>query len=109
MAGVKGMKGGGGARPGAGRKPKPKPEPAPAAPVVIEQGGRDMLKLLQDVALGIVDATPIQVRAAIAAVQYTHTKRADGGKKEEQAEKAKMASGGKFAAAAPPKLVVNNR
>ena len=68
-----------------------------------------MLKLLQDVALGIVEATPIQVRAAIAAVQYTHTKRADGGKKEEQAEKAKMVAGGKFAAAAPPKLVVNNR
>lgn len=109
MAGVKGMKGGGGARPGAGRKPKPKPESAPVAPVVIEQGERDMLKLLQDVALGIVEATPIQVRAAIAAVQYTHTKRADGGKKEEQAEKAKKVAGGKFAAAAPPKLVVNNR
>ena len=109
MAGVKGMKGGGGARPGAGRKPKPCPESAPVAPVVIEQGERDMLKLLQDVALGIVEATPIQVRAAIAAVQYTHTKRADGGKKEEQAEKAKKVAGGKFAAAAPPKLVVNNR
>lgn len=109
MAGVKGMKGGGGARPGAGRKPRPKPEGMQSAPVVIEQGERDMLKLLQDVALGIVEATPIQVRAAIAAVQYTHTKRADGGKKEEQAEKAKKVAGGKFAAAAPPKLVVNNR
>ena len=107
MAGVKGMKGGGGARPGAGRKPKP--ETAHPAPVVIEQGERDMLKLLQDVALGLIEATPIQVRAAIAAVQYTHTKRADGGKKEEQAEKAKKVAGGKFAAAAPPKLVVNNR
>lgn len=101
------MKGGGGARPGAGRKPKP--ETAAPAPVVIERGERDMLKLLQDVALGLIEATPIQVRAAIAAVQYTHTKRADGGKKEEQAEKAKKVAGGKFAAAAPPKLVVNNR
>ena len=109
MAGVKGMKGGGGARPGAGRKPKPKPEVVPPSPVVIEAGERDMLKLLQDVALGLIEATPIQVRAAIAAVQYTHTKRADGGKKEEQAEKAKKVAGGKFAAAAPPKLVVNNR
>lgn len=107
MAGVKGMKGGGGARPGAGRKPKP--ETAVPSPVVIEQGERDMLKLLQDVALGLIEATPIQVRAAIAAVQYTHTKRADSGKKEEQAEKAKKVAGGKFAAAAPPKLVVNNR
>ncbi len=102
MPGVKGRSGG--ARSGAGRKPKPAP-----APVVIEQGERDMLKLLQDVALGLIEATPIQVRAAIAAVQYTHTKRADGGKKEEQAEKAKKVAGGKFAASAPPKLVVNNR
>ena len=68
-----------------------------------------MLTLLQNVALGVTEATPLQVRAAIAAVQYTHTKRADGGKKEEQAEKAKKVAGGKFAAAAPPKLVVNNR
>ena len=51
------------------------------------------------------DATLIQVRAAIAAVQYTHTKRADGGKKEEQAEKAKKAAG-KFAASAPPLKLV---
>ena len=105
MAGVKGMKGGGGARPGAGRKPKP--ETAPPAPVVIEQGERDMLKLLQDVALGIVEATPIQVRAAIAAVQYTHTKRADGGKKEEKAENAKKASSGRFAPSAPPLKLVS--
>ena len=106
MAGVKGMKGGGGARPGAGRKPKPKPEAAQPAPVVIEQGERDMLKLLQDVALGTVEATPIQVRAAIAAVQYTHTKKGDGGKKEELAGKARQAGTGKFKAApAPLKLV----
>ena len=86
MAGVKGMKGGGGARPGAGRKPRPKPEGMQPAPVVIEQGERDMLKLLQDVALGLVEATPTQVRAAIAAVQYTHTKRADGGKQRKHAK-----------------------
>ena len=102
MAGAKGRSGG--ARSGAGRKPNP-----PQAPIVIEQDERDMLKLLQDVALGVIEATPLQVRAAIAAVQYTHTKRSDGGKKEEQAEKAKKVAGGKFAAAAPPKLVVNNR
>jgi phage terminase small subunit len=125
----------GGARPGAGRKPKAGPaaksanakakpsggvkvelEPQPrggalkrskAEPVPIEDC--DMLKLLQDVALGRVDASTIQVRAAIAAVQYTHTKRGDGGKKEEQADKAKTAGKGKFAPSAPPKLVVNNR
>ncbi|RYF73964.1 MAG: hypothetical protein EOO22_07970 [Comamonadaceae bacterium] len=102
MAGVKGKSGGpranaGGARPGAGRKAKPKPP-------VVEVEGRDMLTLLQDVALGRVEATTVQVRAAIAAVQYTHTKRADGGKKEEK-QKAAESVAKRFAASAPPKLV----
>lgn len=81
----------GGARPGAGRKPK-------AAPVCVpvEAEGRDMLQLLQDVALGRIEASTIQVRAAIAAVQYTHTKRADGGKKEEKQAAAEKAGTGKF-------------
>ncbi len=103
MAGVKGRSGG--ARNNAGRKKKETPPPAP--PVVID--GCDMLKMLQDVALGRVDATALQVRAAIAAVQYTHTKKSDGGKKEEQADKAQKAATGKFAASAPPRLVINNR
>lgn len=68
----------------------------------------DMLKLLQDVALGRIQATALQVRAAIAAVQYTHTKRHDGGKKEEAAEAAKHASKGRFGARQPPKLIVSN-
>ena len=123
MAGVKGRSGG--ARPGAGRKPKAKPEQAkvPASVKVelepqphggalkrsqeapVAQAETDMLKFLQDVALGRTEASSLQVRAAIAAVQYTHTKRADGGKKEEQAEKAKQAAGaGRFAAVAPPRL-----
>ncbi len=109
MAGVKGRSGGarpnsGGARPGAGRKPKPKPDP-----VVIEQPeGVDMLKLLQDVALGKLDATPLQVRAAIAAVQYTHNRKGDNGKREAQAERSKRAAR-KFVASAPPRLIVNNK
>jgi len=97
------MKGGGGARPGAGRKPKPKTEPA--VDPVVEQEETDMLTLLQRVALGKTMASPLQVRAAIAAVQYTHTKRGDGGKKDEQADKAKAAAVGKFASAQPPRLV----
>jgi len=120
MAGVKGRSGGprpnsGGKRPGAGRKPKAKPGDAAApTPVLPPPEGEppidvpklNMLELLQAVALGKVQATPLQVRAAIAAVQYTHTKRGDGGKKDEQADKAKKAaSGGRFSAAAPPRLV----
>lgn len=105
MAGQPGRSGGprknaGGARPGAGRPKKEKPPPPPA----IEIAERDMLSLLQDVALGRVEATALQVRAAIAAVQYTHTKRGDGGKKEEVQERAEQAAS-KFRRSAPPKLV----
>ncbi len=104
MAGVKGRSGG--KRPGAGRKPAPKAPPK--APV--QSDGTDMLEFLQDVARGLTDATPLQVRAAIAAVQYTHTKMGDGGKKEAAAEAAKKAAqGGRFAVASAPKLIVDNR
>lgn len=103
MAGVKGRSGG--ARPGAGRKPGPKkPATVPVPPA--EPGrDRDMLEVLQDVALGRIQATPLQVRAAIAAVQYTHAKKGEGGKKEgRQGEAEKVA--GKFGARpAPLKLV----
>jgi hypothetical protein len=68
-----------------------------------------MLKLLQDIALGFVEANAVQVRAAIAAVQYTHTRRSDGGKKEAKKEKAVQVAGGRFAPPAPPRLVVNNK
>ena len=98
MAGVKGRSGG--SRPGAGRKSAPKRAPVPVA-VGPEQ---DMLKLLQEIALGHIDATTIQVRAAIAAVQYTHPKVGEGGKKEaKQAAAEKVA--GRFAPAVPPRLV----
>ncbi|WP_201451440.1 hypothetical protein [Hydrogenophaga sp. BPS33] len=67
-----------------------------------------MLSLLQNVALGVVNASPTQVRAAIAAVQYTHVKKADGGKKADRQAKAERSSG-RFKASTPPRLVVNNR
>lgn len=109
MAGVKGRSGGarkgtGGARPGAGRKKKAPATESSKAPVQIDDC--DMLKLLQDVALGRVQASTIQVRAAIAAVQYTHTKRGDGGKKEEVAGKAKTAGQGKFKPSPTPLKLV---
>lgn len=65
-----------------------------------------MLTLLQNVALGKTQATPIQVRAAIAAVQYTHTKRGDGGKKEAAQEAAGKASQGRFGARPTPLKLV---
>lgn len=122
MAGVKGRSGG--ARPGAGRPRKKSAagqaveerlEPqahggalkrTAANPVPIEAD--NMLELLQKVALGQVDATALQVRAAIAAVQYTHVKAGDGGKKDAQQEAARKAASGRFATKSPPKLVVSN-
>lgn len=104
MAGVKGKSGGpransGGARPGAGRKPKPKPEPVKAP-------GLEPLAFLEGVMRGEIEATPLQVRSAIAAAQYRHMKKGDGGKKDEQAEGAKAAAAGRFGArSAPLKLV----
>lgn len=94
----------GGRRPGAGRKPKPVAQVV--APDVPMPEGMDMLEFLQAVALGRIEANATQVRAAVAAVQYTHTKRHDGGKKDEQAERAERAGSGKFAAAPPPLKLV---
>lgn len=128
MAGVKGKSGGprknaGGARPGAGRKPKNAvAESAKETPQGVRDelepqahggalkrsrsesvpaGDIDMLQYLQGVALGVIESTPLQVRAAIAAVQYTHAKKGEGGKKDEQAEAAKVA-GRKFGSTPPP-------
>ncbi|MGT2460033.1 hypothetical protein ACU4GI_45845 [Cupriavidus basilensis] len=120
MAGAKGRSGG--ARSGAGRKPKAAGSAAiaetlepqahggalkrqKATPVALEE--RDMLTLLQDIALGQVEATSLQVRAAIAAVQYTHAKKGEGGKKDDAAAKAKAAAGGKYATRQGPRLVVS--
>lgn len=128
MAGVKGRSGGpranaGGTRPGAGRKPKAVKESAnetavqeglepqahggalkrKKATVVAVQEDLDMVTFLERVALGRIEATNIQVRAAIAAAQYKHTKKGDGGKKEEQ-DAAAQAVASKFRRSAPPKL-----
>ena len=110
MAGVKGRSGGprpnsGGKREGAGR-PRTKADPlAAASPVQVPYDGRDPLQFLLDVMQG-TEASALQVRAAIAAAQYTSVKKHDGGKKEEQQAKAGEAAGvGKFKPAAPPRLV----
>ncbi|CAN2526264.1 hypothetical protein [Burkholderia pseudomallei] len=68
-----------------------------------------MLQLLQDIALGRVEATAIQVRAAVAAVQYTHAKKGEGGKKDAKAEAAKAAASKFGGPPPPPRLVVNKK
>lgn len=112
----------GGARPGAGRKPGPAAVAKAAAQAAlaaeaavaaipqtkpIDRGShRDMLEVLQAIAFGEIEVSANQLRAAIAAVQYTHQKTGDGGKKNLQQAKADQvaATGSRFSPAEPPKL-----
>lgn len=102
MAGVKGKSGG--ARKGAGRKPKPKAPP----PVLQIPDDHDPLSFLLGVMGNDAVDARLRVRAAVAAVQYTHSKRGENGKKESAERAAGTAASGKFAPASPPRLVVNN-
>lgn len=96
MAGVKGKSGG--FRAGAGRKPAPKPDPT-------VNPGMEPLAFLEGVMQGLIQATPLQVRAAVAAAQYRHMKKGDGGLRDEKDAAAKKAAGSKFAPASAPRLV----
>lgn len=97
MAGVKGRSGG--ARPGAGRPPK-KP---PSVDVLL-----DPLAFLEAVMRGLIDPSPSQLKAAIAAAKYRHQVPAAGGKKGEAAKNAQAVAGGKFGARSAPALRVVN-
>lgn len=97
MAGVKGRSGG--ARPNSGPKPKPK---TPTQTVAEELEAKEFLT---KVMLGHVEPSDAQLKAAIT----LFGKKVEGGVKDERAEKAKKAASGKFGAAPPPKLIVNNR
>lgn len=91
----------GGARPGAGRPKKVHVQLPTGIPTPLDY----LLQLMND-----ASADPIRRdRAAIAAAQYVHLRKDQGGKKEAKEDKAKSAASGKFAAAAPPKLVVSNK
>jgi phage terminase small subunit len=114
MAGVKGRSGGprpnsGGARPGAGRKPKPKAPAVAIAPEVAQAVNGEPLDprpTLELIALGHMEVSPQQLKALLALLPYTNVKKGEGGKKDEQADKAKKAAGGRFSAAAPPLQLV---
>ena len=108
----------GGKREGAGRKAAPK-QPIHTTPPPMGSDGalsdneealkEDALAYLLRVVADVGEDPKLRVRAAVAAVQYQHIKKGDGGKKEERADASKKAATGKFKPAAPPKLVVNNR
>jgi phage terminase small subunit len=120
MAGVKGRSGGprknsGGARPGAGRKPKPKTDESPnlsaegveSIDPLSQPVKREPLEFLELVMNDPTAPLKDRIRAGVAAAQYRHTKRGDGGKKEEQAGKAEKAAGGRFGPRKPPLSVVS--
>ena len=114
MAGVKGRSGG--ARPNSGPKPRgPQPLPAPVVrktpepePQAVASEGVSPLEFLLAVMRDPAVDGKLRLDAAKTAAQYCHLKKGDGGIKDETAEKAKKAGAGKFGAAAPPKLIVNN-
>ena len=112
MAGIKGRSGG--KREGAGRKPAPAPtifgdvasgESILTAALTHKDPLSFLLALMND---GASDAR-LRVEAAKAALPFTAHKLGEGGKKGEQADKAKKAGAGKFAAAAPPLKLVGTR
>ena len=116
----------GGARPGAGRPrkgeskgkasllkptvthslPVPIPSPVEAVPVVT---ARSPLQYMLDVMNDAGADEKLRAQMAVAAAPYMHAKRAEGGKKDEQADKAKAAAGGRFKPAAPPLKLVARR
>lgn len=102
------MKGGGGARAGAGRKPKAvqiQIQPL----IVLPEGEQTPLEFLLSVMNDPQNELRERVDAAKTAAQYCHLKKGDGGIKDERQEAAKKAGAGKFGASAPPRLVSNNR
>lgn len=114
MAGVKGRSGGyrenatGGARKGAGRKPKTAPitpEQDETADIGAQQR-KDALQFLEDVVNDPKAPLQQRVRAAIAAAQYRHTKKHDGGKRDDATERAKKAAAGKYAPSRTPLALV---
>jgi len=107
MAGVKGRSGG--ARAGAGRKAKGPTYIAPKEAAAVPGEPLDPRPTLELIALGHMDVSPAQMKALLALLPYVHTKKGEGGKKDEKADAAKKAGAGKFAAAAPPLKLVGGR
>lgn len=102
MAGQAGRSGG--KRQGAGRKSK---ESAYIAPPVEALAGEplDPRPTLELIALGHMDVSQTQMKALLALLPYVHTKKGEGGKKDEAADKAKKVASKFSATAAPLKLV----
>lgn len=106
MAGIPGMKtgggarpGNGGARPGAGRKKK---EPVKIEGIETTDPKRFLLEVMSSQTL---DAR-LRIDAAKALLPYMYQRKGETGKKYEQQERAGKVSSGRFAASPPPALKV---
>ena len=89
----------GGARPGAGRPKSP--------PVLMAgAGSADPLVFLRDVMNDRELDMRLRIDAAKAMMPFTHQKKGENGKKDEQATAAKLASTGKYAPSKPPVRLV---
>ena len=103
MPGVKGRSGG--ARKNTGPKPKPAVKldiPVPVAETLAHKDPKIfLLALMNDLEADV----KLRADAAKALMPFMHNKLGEGGKKDQAQDAAKKVAGGKFAAAAPPKLV----
>jgi phage terminase small subunit len=105
----------GGYRPGSGRK-KELAKPAPPAAEVaatVEAPADDVpattktpLQYMLDVMNDPGADERLRAQMAVAAAPYMHAKKGEGGKKDEKADKAKAAAGGRFKPAPPPLKLV---
>lgn len=100
------MKGGGGARSGAGRKKTSPTLVTPELAAAKPGESLDPRPTLELVATGQIEVSVLQFKALIALLPYSHTKKGDGGKKDGKREAAKKAASGKFASTKPPVRLV---
>ncbi len=107
MAGKPGKSGG--ARAGAGRKPKGKQVIDLSGVMADALTHKDPKAFLLAVMNDGATEARLRVDAAKALMPFIHQKIGEGGKNDEKQDAAKKASAGKFGAAAPPRLIVNNR
>jgi phage terminase small subunit len=75
---------------------------------MMDIGTLDPLELMKQLVSDVSEDPKLRLAAAVALAPYMHSKQAELGKKEQQAQTAQSAATGKFAASAPPRLVARN-
>jgi len=107
MAGKPGRSGG--ARPNSGPKRKPPAQVSQSDRTGTADADAQPLEFLRQVMLGLIDPSPSQLKAAIAAAQYCHPKKGVGGSRADREKSAEEVAAGRFSPSAPPRLVAVNK